>query len=201
MRSELDSSYLRPEAITRERILDGCVSALDSFGLEKLRMKHIIESSGLSKQTIYNHYKNQRAVLLDAYTREGERLSRGCAEQIRAFESLEDKFVMGMVYVHDSLPANPLLREIVTNHAGFLSALNLDAIPLEQFGRLCFSDVIQAHPALAVEFSELADYWSRSVLSLLFFRSTDIRGSEQLIGYIRRRLVPGLNLAAVEGNN
>jgi hypothetical protein len=35
----------------------------------------------------------------------------------------------------------------------------------------------------------------------VFFRSTDIRGSEQLIGYIRRRLVPGLNLAAVEGNS
>lgn len=187
--------YPSREEITRDRIMDGCIRALADHGLHGLKMKFIIETAGVSRQTLYNHYRNREEVIRDAFVREGIRISRGCAEAITRYEGIEDKFVYGMLWMYQQLPANPLLNQIVLHHEEFLAIVGLDqAIPLEQFGRLCFGEVLEEHPLLAAEFAEISELWSRAVLSFLLFEGEEKRSLAELEGFIRRRLVPGLGL-------
>ena len=195
MQSEFSGPYPTRESITRERIMDACVRGIAQHGLHNLKVKHIIDSSGISRQTLYNHYRNRNDIIRDAFVREGVRVSEACANEITRYASVEDKFVKGMVFMHGALPRNPIMSQIVLHHREFLDVIGLGTVPLDQFGRLCFAAVIEAHPALEPEFAEISELWSRSVLSFLLFEGEKKRSEQELEDYIRRRLAPGLGLA------
>jgi len=188
--------YPSQEEITRDRIMDACALGLEQYDLQGLRIKHIIELSGLSKQTVYNHFKNRDEVLLGVFAREGARLSEACANEIRSCEAIDDKFVWGLIFIYEQLPRNPVLAQIISNHHEFLLVLGLQTIPMGRFGRLCFGEVVEEYPALAGEFEEIAEFWGRSVRSLLLFGTELERRRDALEDYVRRRLLPGLHLVA-----
>lgn len=187
--------YPSREEVTRNRIMDACVRAIADFGLEGLKLKHIIELSGLSRQTIYNYYGNRNEIIQAAFAREGLAVCQACAEIIRQYESMEDKFVKGFVFMYEALPANPVLRQIIDHHYEFLSVVGLDNYPLQAFGSQCFGEVFEASPILAASLEEISDYWARSLLSTLLF-SGSFGGEGGLEGYVRRRLLPGLAIPA-----
>lgn len=195
MRSGFDGPYPTREAVTRDRIMDACIRGIAAHGLKGLKLKHIIEAAGVSKQTVYNHYRNLDAIVLGAFTREGTRISLACAEEIRRYDALEDKFVKGFLFIYENLPNNPVLNQIVLNHKEFLDFIGISQYPMQQFGRLCFGDVLREHPQLAASFNEVAELWSRSVLSFLLFEGETRKSREELEGFVRRRLVPGLGLS------
>lgn len=182
------------ELAMRDRIMDGCMQAIAEHGIESLKARHIIEAAGVSRQTVYNHYPSHKAILQATFAREGIRVSLACADAIRAYRSVEDKFVKGMVFMYQQLPRNPVLNLIVQYHHRFLEAIGLEMMPLKEFGRLCFGEVFAAHPKLAQDMEEMSELWARSVLSLFLFDDQANRDPAELEGYIRRRLLPGLGL-------
>lgn len=194
MKPTFDGPYPTRESITRDKIMDACVRSIAQYGLKGLKLKHIIEAAGISRQTVYNHYRNLDAIVRDAFTREGTRIAEACAEEIRGYTGLEDKFVKGFLFIYENLPKNPVLNQIVLNHKAFLESIGINDFPLEQFGRICYAEVLTEHPQLSGSFSEIAELWSRSVLSFLLFDSDQKKSLEDLEGFVRRRLVPGLGI-------
>lgn len=182
------------EQAMRDRIMDGCMQAIAEYGIESLKARHIIECSGVSRQTVYNHYPSHKAILQDTFAREGIRISLACADAIAQYPDVEDKFVKGMVFMYQQLPQNPVLNLIVQYHHGFLDAIGLAMMPLSEFGHLCFGEVFTENPQLADDIEEISELWARSVLSLLLFEEQERRKPAELEAYIRRRLVPGLLL-------
>jgi len=189
--------YPSREMISRDRIMDACVRGIAEHGLEGLKVKHIIDGAGISRQTLYNHYRNRDDIIRDAFMREGARISQACAAHIAQYPGVEDKFVKGMLFMYQSLPQNPVLNLIVLHHQEFLEAIGFSVTPLDQFGQLCFAQVVQEHPELKEEFREISELWSRAVLSFLLFEGEDKRSPSELEGFVRRRLVPGLGLRAL----
>lgn len=190
-----EGPYPSREEITRNRIMDGCIRGLQQHGLQGLKIKHIIEAAGVSRQSLYNHFRNRDEIIREAFNREGIRISARCAEEITRYPDIEDKFVYGMLWMYQQLPANPLLNLIVLHHEECMAIVGLGRhIPMESFGRLCFGAVLEEQPQLADQFAEISELWSRAVLSFLLFEGEEKKSLAQLEGFIRRRLVPGLGL-------
>lgn len=193
---EWQGPYPSREEVTRDRIMDACVRAIAGHGLEGLKLKHIIDQSGLSRQTIYNHYGNRNEIIQAAFTREGITVCQACADVIRPYDSAQEQFVKGFMFMFEALPANPVLRQIIDHHYEFLNVVGLDNYPLQQFGSQCFGEVFAASPRLAASAEEISDFWARSLLSTLLFSGSFEYGEGGLEGYVRRRLLPGLGLSA-----
>lgn len=175
------------------RILDAAMDALAQQGIAALRHQHIIDGSGLARQTVYNHFANRDEVLRALFEREGRRICEDCARHIRPYKSAAECFVQGFLYVYRVLPNNAMLAQIVEGHAAFLALMTPLQTSMSDYGRWCFGDVFEAWPALQDDIEGISDYWSRSLVSVLIFMGAN-RSDTEVEAYVRKRLLPGLRL-------
>lgn len=179
----------------RQRLQDAALACVRELGFNKVSMRHIAARSGLVRQTVYNYYSSKFDLIGEAFLREGTQLAQAIAEHIRGIDSIEDQFVESFLYLLEALPKNPILALMVEPGNEFLSSIRME-LPFEQFGMLALGDVFRSHPALAAQAEEISEYWSRNALSFLTFRTTE-RSRAELESYVRRRLVPGLQLSSI----
>ncbi len=196
--SNLAAEYSERIDQTRNRLMDACVEVAADKGINGLRVKEVVERSGISRQTVYNHYANKKELLNDTFLREGVRLSEASNAELAKADSLEDKFLRGLLFVYDYLPKHPLLKEIVFNNREFFSYVDFENYSPSDFGYLCLRDVFVEYPQLEGDLAELTEYWARCVFSLLTLPSERDESPEALEAYARKRLVPGLCLDQYE---
>tara|TARA_R110002124_G_scaffold64009_1_gene175333 strand:- start:394 stop:1035 length:642 start_codon:yes stop_codon:yes gene_type:complete len=178
----------------RSRLMDAAVQCLHHMGIAKVGMRHIAEAAGLARQTAYKYYSNKYDILADAFLREGLRYSEQLACHIETVEGVENQFVEAFLFVIDTLPENPVLMLLVEPEDGFISHLGVSYHPFGLFGQFGFRNIFNAHPVLAVQAEDISEYWARNALSFLTLSGTRERSREELIEYIRYRLLPGLHL-------
>ena len=176
----------------RQRLQDAAIACVRELGFNKVSMRHIAERSGLVRQTVYNYYNSKFDLLGEAFLREGTQLALAIAGHIRGIDRIEDQFVEAFLFLVEALPRNPILALMVEPGNEFLSTIRME-LPFDQFGQMVFGDFFRSNPALAAQAEEISEYWSRNALSFLTFRTTE-RSRDELEGYVRRRLVPGLRL-------
>lgn len=193
MSFDFKGPYPSREEITRDRLMDACILAIGQHGLSKLKIKHIVEISGVSRQTLYNYYKNREALIQEAFLREGIKLSEMVIQEIRRYTDLEDKFVKGWLFVYENLPQNPILNLLVDPESALYSIVGLSHYPFEYFGRLCFSEIFEEHPELLDDAADIGELWSRNLMSFLLMKD-DERSLDDIEAFVRKRLVPGLYL-------
>ncbi len=186
--------YPSPSDVMKERLLDACVAVAKDKGIALLKVKDVVEYSGVSRQSVYNHYSNKKQLLNDAFIREGLRLAESCSRELDNYSGLEDKFIQGFLYVYQNLPLNPLLKEVVQSNREFFSYVDQENYSPKAFSYLCLQSVFEAYPQLSEDLSELTEYWARGVFSLLMLPSEDTSTLELVEYYVRKRLIPGLAL-------
>lgn len=186
--------YPSRREVTRDRLLDACVLSVAEHGLRKLKMNHIIEHSGLSRPSVYKYYKSKEAVLVDAFTREVIRLSQGLAHEMTKHQKLEDKFVYGLMFAHEVIPKNPMMRLIIEDNTEIRKFINADTQDPDVITELGFSEVVNEYPKLKKDIYEIYRYWQRSLLPLFLVPGEELATRKTLEKYLRQRIVPGLRL-------
>ncbi len=193
--SELESG-LRPEAMA-DKIMDACLHVIAEQGIAAFKIMDVVNHSGISRQSVYNHFRNKHELLNAAIAREVLRISQLSAVEMNKVASLEDKFVAGFLCVYQNFPVNPLLKEVIDNYADFISNVNARDFSVEAFGRLCLHPVFEQYPMLASDIKEITEYWSRSILSMLMLPLAQNTHLKEIEAYVRKRLLPGLRLEAL----
>jgi AcrR family transcriptional regulator len=186
-------SVSRSEVMS-DRIIDACIDVVAEKGIAAFKIIDVVSRSGISRQSVYNNFKNKNELLDATIAREVLRITEKSAIEMDKEKDLEDKFVVGLLCVYQHFPASPILREVIDNNSDFLSNVNAEGFSIEDFGHLCLHGVFEQHPMLASEIKEITEYWSRSILSLLLL---PVKVGESLADveiYVRKRLIPGLRL-------
>lgn len=178
----------------RDKIMDACLLVVAQQGIGAFKIIDVVSQSGISRQSVYNHFKNKNELLEATIAREVLKISELSAIEMNKVTSLEDKFVSGLLCVYQNFPKNPILREVINHHSDFISNINAADFSIEDFGRLCLHPVFEQYPMLASEIKELTEYWSRSILSLLMLPVSNNETLADIERYVRKRLVPGLRL-------
>jgi AcrR family transcriptional regulator len=190
--SEPESGLL-PEAMA-DKIMDACLHVIAEQGIAAFKIIDVVNHSGISRQSVYNHFRNKNELLDATIAREVLRISELSAVEMNKHSSLEDKFVAGFLCVYQNFPANPLLKEVIDNYADFISNVNARDFSVEAFGRLCLHPVFEQYPMLASDIKEITEYWSRSILSMLMLPLAQNSNLKEIEAYVRKRLLPGLRL-------
>lgn len=178
----------------RLRLQDAAIACVSEVGFNKVRIRDIGDRAGLARQTVYNYYSNKYDVVAAAFMREGMQLAENVAAHIQAVEGVENKFVEGFLYVVEQFPLNPVLALVLEPGSDFLARAGMRYWPFSDIGQVVFAGVFQEFPALAEQAEEISEHWSRNAMSFLTLRGRTERSREELAGYVRRRLLPGLCL-------
>jgi AcrR family transcriptional regulator len=115
---------------TRQRILDGAVSAVARHGLAKLDMGDVSQSAGVSRGTLYRYFGSREALLGELSVHEALRFWKGCLDALaEAPEAsrVEVLFLQATRRVHEHAA---LRRMLETDPALVLRAVR------EQFPRI-----------------------------------------------------------------
>ena len=192
--SEPGQPYPTPEELTRNRLLDAGIACLDRHGLKKTTMRLIAEESGIVRQTVYNYFQNKYDLLSAAFEREGLLLGEETARFIERFDSVDDKFVEGFLYIHDHFPRNPILANVLDPTQNFVARAGLSSVPFAVYGELVFKAVFEEHPYLKPHIEEISELWTRNVLSFLMLPGPRKKTRNELKQFVRRYLLPGIHL-------
>lgn len=186
--------YPTVEEITRNRVLDAGIRCLDRYGYKKTTISLIAEESGITRQTVYNYFRNKDELLSQAFLREGVRLGVATANYIERFDSVQDKFVGAFLFIYEHFPQNPILMRVLEPASDFYYTAGMSSFSFAEFGELVLADVFQQNDYLRANADSICELWIRSVLSFLTMPGQKTKTRAELETFVRMRLVPGIGL-------
>jgi len=191
-----EGGYPSAETLTRHKLLDAGIRCIAKYGAKKTNMRLIAEESGIVRQTVYNYFSSKKKLLAEALLREGEKLGADGAKAIATLGSAEEEFVQGFLYIHDELPANPILRAAVDPAGELAREIGLFNYPFEELGGLLFKDSFERYPQLKPAAASICELWVRCVLSFITQPGEPAKNRDELETFVRERMVPGLGITA-----
>jgi AcrR family transcriptional regulator len=96
-----------------ERLLDAAASCYARFGLAKTTAEDVAREAGISRATLYRHFKNRDELLLAVVAREASRLAAEAEVYLQRFDDVGSWIVEGMLFCFDELPRRPLLAMLL----------------------------------------------------------------------------------------
>jgi AcrR family transcriptional regulator len=147
-------------SLLRERILDAATELVVEGGWAQMRMAHLSDRVGISRQTLYNEFGSKPALGEALVGRETERFLAGVAEQLRAHDDPTDGIGAAVEYTLRAAGRNPLLRAILTATRGgaqeLLPLLTSRSAPiLAASAALVLDHARTSWPRLAIDDEEL----------------------------------------------
>jgi AcrR family transcriptional regulator len=94
---------------TNKRWLDAAASCYTRFGLAKTTVEDVARAAGVSRATLYRHFKNRDELLVAVIAREAGRLAAEAEVTIRRFDDVGSWIVEGMLLCLREIPRRPLL--------------------------------------------------------------------------------------------
>ncbi len=178
---------------TKKRVMQGAITCVRRWGMEKTSLNDIAREAGCTRQTVYNYFKNRDAVILAALMDSAAEFSKKLIEHIETFETIEDKIVEAMMFTLKHLPEEPYLQLLsdpklspIFNQHVFYSNLCLGT--LTQIAEHCVKDF----PDLVEHSSEIGEVMTRFFLSLLLIKSPRNENDEEMRAFLRRWILPGV---------
>jgi AcrR family transcriptional regulator len=178
---------------TKKKLLDGAITCVTRWGIEKTTLNDIAREAGCARQTVYNYYKNRDAVIIAALVEAAGEFSKKLIAHIEKFKTPGDRAVEAMMFTLNQLPNEPYLQLITDpklaplfNSKMFYSELCLGTIT--KTASYCVKDV----PELVEQSSEIGEVMTRFFLSLILIKSP--KNDEEMRAFLRRRLLPGLGI-------
>lgn len=188
------TSYSNHEDLLRNRIMDAAIVCIGKKGIDKTRIGDIAKELGIARQTIYNYFSSKNELLDLTFSREAVALAENTAAHIDNYADLTDKFVQAFLYAYVEFPRNPVLGHIVESGSSFMREVGISRHAMQAFGEIVLQKVFSEQPFLNAQAAEVAELLSRTIMSFILMPDKNPRSEAELEGFIRRRVIPGLNL-------
>ena len=185
----------RPDntADARDRI---CQAALECFlrlGIQRTTMTDIAREAGITRPTLYKHFKNKADVLFTSIDNEALQFALAVVAHARTFDALEERIVETIVYVVSEFPKSPTLSLVLRDEMGEqLRARAFSSEATLVFSQLTAEPLIELQPSLAKQGIEITEIMSRFAISMILFPGRYAGDREGLRQLIARRVLPGL---------
>jgi AcrR family transcriptional regulator len=112
----------------KERWLDAAESCYTRFGPAKTTVGDVAQAAGVSRATLYRHFKNRDQLLLAVIVRQAGRLAAEAELHLRRFDDVGSWIVEGMVLCLREIPRRPLLAMLFApEEVGMASRLVLSS--------------------------------------------------------------------------
>lgn len=174
---------------TRERIVDAAVDCLVRLGWEKTTISEVAVQAGVSRPTVYAHFRTKDDLFVEVSGRAAARISERVATAAGASSASGAEFVVETVvttlaeYRRD--PSASLVGLVRPGQA--LAAESVAVV------RSLLAPLVGWEPQLADEMDEVAETTMRFVVSLMVADQPH-RSDAELRAYLHRRLVPALHI-------
>jgi AcrR family transcriptional regulator len=158
------------ERETREILLEAAFRCAIRFGWARTRMADVAARAGVSRQTLYRHFKTKETLAAALALRELDAFLGGCREAFRAQESVSEGVVAAAAWSLKHAQAHPLLAQLIEDpDSGLLPYVTTRALPLLRRGRQQMVHlVMEADPRIDPELAHLlGDVSTRMVFSYL----------------------------------
>jgi AcrR family transcriptional regulator len=158
------------ERETREILLEAAFRCAVRFGWVRTRMADVAARAGVSRQTLYRHFKTKETLAAALALRELDAFLGGCREAFRAEESISEGVAAAAAWSLKHAQAHPLLAQLFEDpDSGLLPYVTTRALPLLRRGREQMVDlVMEADPLIDPELAQLlGDVSTRMVFSYL----------------------------------
>ena len=184
-----------PDA-ARERLLGAAARCIARDGLAATSVASVAAEAGVSRPTVYRYFDDRDTLVRAALHSAAAELGARVRGHLARFAEAGDMAVEVVALVVAVIPTDPVLRAIWNSTA-------LDATVVERFTdatavawvRSWLDSLIAAAGWDDAEADEAVEVILRLVLSFLVTRAPE-RDIDQLVGFLRRRLLPALGLAA-----
>ncbi|MCR8547587.1 TetR/AcrR family transcriptional regulator [Salipiger sp. P9] len=103
-----------------DRILDATAECLSKFGNRRTSVNDIAANSGLSRATIYNHFKNRSAITTALMRRELSRMQSSILSGLNGSTSSEDIIVECVTLFVLSIRSHPLFQRMIELEPGLV---------------------------------------------------------------------------------
>jgi AcrR family transcriptional regulator len=178
----------------RERILDAAATLMERSGFDAVNMVAVAREAQVSRQTVYSHFGGREELLSESITRiVGEVFDRVNA-QIDGTSDASEYVVELIVAVRSEFRRHSVLGALLFPDRGsplFDDELFTRATPVAtQF----LAPLMEREPQLAARFGDVVEITIRFGLSILLFDSDAIRSDDDLRSFLRRSLIPALDL-------
>ncbi len=190
----MHNAYVTHEDMQRNQIMDAAIVCIDRKGVDKTRIGDIAKELGLARQTIYNYFNNKNDLVEAVFIRESFSLAENIKSYIADFEEMEDKLTHAFLYAVEQFPKNPILSHAITTGGQYLQEMGISRETMQLFGDIALADFYEAYPSLKLQSQEISEVISRNIISFLVLPDQNPRTDEELEGFVRRRIIPGLCL-------
>ncbi len=175
------------------RLGQAALRCVINLGLEKTTMSAIAIEAGVTRPTLYKHFKNKIEAMIFAIDAAGLEFAQAIEEFASKFDSAEERIIETVIFVFEELPRQKYLS--VALESDLSEALGERAFAEEAslaFARIAIGPVIEMRPDLREDGEEMAEVMARFGISLIEFPGRFKDSQEALRAFIKRRLIPGL---------
>jgi AcrR family transcriptional regulator len=191
-------SQAEPEPAVNERWLDAAESCYTRFGPAKTTVEDVAQAAGVSRATLYRHFKTRDQLLLAVIVREAGRLAAEAESQLRRFDDVGSWIVEGMLFCLREIPRRPLLAMLFApEEVGVASRLVLTSERLLEIGAGILRPMFE--PARrrgllreSVQIEALMEWVLRVLLSYLTVPSHLARTDAELRHLLRVMILPAV---------
>jgi AcrR family transcriptional regulator len=181
----------------KERILDAVEQCLEQYGLEKTTLQQVANHAGVSRMTLYRHFKHRQALLDGAMLRNIKRHWRFVAARLGKITRLDEWLLEALVIYQLELchdPSIDLYRKINAYDMGFIVSLTKPGLTAVSVHFQELFDAIATDGCLSnnLDKDDIAEWVHRFNLSLLRNPSPRLQQEDQLRYWIRAQLCSGI---------
>lgn len=180
----------------RERLLEAAAGCVARDGLAALSMAGVAEEAGVSRPTVYRYFADRGALLEATLLFAGRALADAVGEQVRRYATPAQKAVEAVLFARAEVLRDPVLgalwRATLLDAFAVAGATRPAAV---DWSRHALKDLVQAAGWNREQADEAIETMLRMLLSLLAAPEPR-REDDELRGFLARRLVPALGLAA-----
>lgn len=179
----------------RDKIIDAAVSCIRRRGLERTSISAIATAAGVSRPTVYAYFETREELVSAALEKSGAEVAERVVKAARQRSKTAGDFAVEvLVAARREFRAEPALHPISrtpTDPWAAESALSEESLAV---ARPILAPIVSYDPSLEANLDEITETLVRWLLSLLMFDSARTASDAKLRAYLRRSVVPALNL-------
>jgi AcrR family transcriptional regulator len=167
-------------ARTRERILDGAMSAIARHGLAKLGMSDVSHQAGVSRGTLYRYFPSREELLQHLAAFESLRFQQRVREAVAAAPAGASRLQVALQHVTRYVREHPAILRILETEPAFVLAYLREQFPALRATTGAFlapllAETRPVRDGLATT-EQLVDWMTRVMISAVLFPDPDPDG-------------------------
>jgi AcrR family transcriptional regulator len=180
------------------RLLDAAEQCFAQFGLRKTTMEDVAKAGGVSRATLYRHFRNRDDLLMGVVEREARATAQIIKAHLAGIEHPGEHLVEGFVEALEEIPRHPTLAMIVDpDSVGMTSRLVLNSERLANVALEIMMPVMQPAQESGllrenVDIAVMIEWIYRLLNSYLTVPSATARNREEMKEQLRTMLLPAI---------